>query len=133
MYHKLAEDGDGETSGMKEKFTELVNHLKPSHQDFFKKWDDLLTKEESEIMKFKRELWTMLSVEREQHGRCFANVKLVPGSAAEEEGASKINRFGYTFQRSEVEDKSFSDSHITVGEPIVVSDEQVIMPWPMGM
>ena len=124
MYHKLAEDGDGETSGMKEKFTELVNHLKPSHQDFFKKWDDLLTKEESEIMKFKRELWTMLSVEREKHGRCFANVKLVPGSAAEEEGASKINRFRYTFQRSEVEDKSFSDSHITVGEPIVISDEQ---------
>jgi len=125
MYHKLAEEGDGETSGMKEKFTELVNHLKPTHQDFFKKWDDLLTKEESEMMKFKRELWTMLSTEREKHGRCFANIQLVPGMAMEEiNGVSKINRFKYTFKRREGEDKNFSDSHISVGEPIVISDEQ---------
>jgi DNA replication ATP-dependent helicase Dna2 len=124
MYHKLAEDGDGETSGMREKFTELVRHLKPNHQDFFKKWDDLLTKEESEIMKFKRELWTMLSTEREKHGRCFANIRLVPGTASEDKGASKINKFRYTFQRDEGGAKNFSDSHIAVGEPIVISDEQ---------
>lgn len=125
MYHKLAEEGDGETSGMKERFTELVHHLKPAHQEFFKKWDDLLTKEESEMMKFKRELWTMLSTEREKHGRCFANIQLVPGSASEEiNSASKINRFKYTFIRREGEDKNFRDSHINVGEPIVISDEQ---------
>lgn len=125
MYHKLAEEGDGETSGMKEKFSELVNHLKPTHQDFFKKWDDLLTKEESEMMKFKRELWTMLSTEREKHGRCFANIQLVSGTAPEEiKGASKINRFKYTFKRREGEDKKFSDSHISIGEPVVISDEQ---------
>src|SRR6266536_5401019 len=39
VYHKLGENGDGETSGMGEKFDDVVNHLKPRHQEFFKKWD----------------------------------------------------------------------------------------------
>jgi len=125
VYHKLAEDGNGETSGMKEKFVEICRHLKPAHQEFFKKWDDLLTKEESEMMKFRRELWTMLSKDREKLGRCFANVILEPGSASEEQGGSKINRFRYTFRKHlEIAIFSFTDSQITVGEPIVISDEK---------
>jgi len=72
IYHKLVDGGDGETSGMREKFDEIVKHLKPDHQEFFKKWDDLLTKEEKDVLKFRRELWTMLSSEREKLGRCFA-------------------------------------------------------------
>ena len=63
VYHRLADDGDGETSGMKEKFDELVKHLTPQHRDFFIKWENLLTKEEKESKKTKRELWTMTSVE----------------------------------------------------------------------
>ncbi|KAK5987854.1 DNA replication ATP-dependent helicase/nuclease DNA2 [Cladobotryum mycophilum] len=78
-YHRLADDGDGESSGMNEKFDEIVKHLTPKHQEFFVKWENLLTKEEKDSRKTKRELWTMTSVER---------------------------------------------SEITVGEPIVVSDEE---------
>ena len=66
LYHKLVEDGDGETSGMRAKFDAMTKHLSLVHQSFFKKWDDLITKEESEMMKFRRELWTMLSNEREK-------------------------------------------------------------------
>lgn len=125
VYHKLTEDGNGETSGMKEKFDEVVQHLKPSHQEFFKKWDDLLTKEESEMMKFRRELWTMLSTEREKLGRCFANVVLEPGTSAEEESSGKINRFRYTFRkRAEEAGHSFTESAMILGEPIIISDEQ---------
>lgn len=125
LYHRLVEDGTGETSEMKEKFDEVVKHIKPSHQSFFKKWDNLLTKEESEMMKFRRELWTMLSTEREKLGRCFANVILEPGTASEDHGSSKINRFKYTFRKQEEAlGFSFSESHLTVGEPIVISDEQ---------
>jgi DNA replication ATP-dependent helicase Dna2 len=96
IYHRLADDGTGETSGMKGKFDEVVKHLTPTHKKFFLKWDDLLTKEEKESLKFRRELWTMLSSERERLGRCFSNVIIEPGSAYEEQNSAKINRFRYT-------------------------------------
>ena len=125
VYHKLVDDGDGETSRMKEKFDEVVQHLKPIHQEFFKKWDDLLTKEETDVLKFRRELWTMLSTEREKVGRCFGNVVIEPGSACELTDVPKINRFRYTFIKPKAPSSfSFVESQITVGEPIVISDEK---------
>ncbi|MCJ1479468.1 Tripartite DNA replication factor [Lambiella insularis] len=124
IYHKLVDDGDGESSGMKEKFDELVKHLSPVHGEFFKKWDDLLTKEEADVFKFRRELWTMLSSEREKVGRCFGNVVIEPGSAVELADAPKINRFRYIFIKQKVlPGFSFTDSQIIIGEPIVISDE----------
>ncbi|KAI9840048.1 MAG: hypothetical protein M1819_000241 [Sarea resinae] len=125
IYHKMLDDGDGETSGMKEKFDEVVQHLKPAHQEFFRKWDDLLTKEEKDMLRFRRELWTMLSSEREKVGRCFANVVIKPKSFQTSQGDQKINRFQYTFMKqSPAAGFSFTESQITVGEPIVVSDEK---------
>jgi DNA replication ATP-dependent helicase Dna2 len=125
IYHKLADGGDGETSGLNEKFNELVKHLTPTHQEFFLKWEDLLTKEEKESQKLRRELWTMVSTEREKLGRCFANVIIEEGSAHEDKNQAKINRFSYTFiKQSPAPGFSFLDSQLTVGEPIVVSDEQ---------
>jgi DNA replication ATP-dependent helicase Dna2 len=123
-YHKLADDGDGEKSGMGKKFEEVVAHLTPTHKEFFLKWEDLLTKEEKESQKMRRELWTLLSTEREKLGRCFANVTIESGSSHEDVHTSKINRFQYTF----IKDKSpaafsFLDSQLAVGEPVVVSDE----------
>lgn len=124
-YHKLADGGDGETSGLNEKFDELVKHLTPTHRDFFLKWEDLLTKEEKESQKLRRELWTMVSTEREKLGRCFANVVIEEGSATEHKHQAKINRFSYTFiKENPPPGFSFLDSQLTVGEPIVVSDEQ---------
>lgn len=125
IYHRFADDGDGETSGMKEKFDEVVNHLTPMHREFFLKWDSLLTKEEKESLKFRRELWTMLSSEREKLGRCFSNVIIEEGSAYEEQSNPKINRFRYTLiKQTPLAGFSFLDSQIIVGEPIVISDER---------
>lgn len=124
-YHKLVDDGDGETSGMGKAFMDIVEHLTPTHQTFFKKWDALLTLEEKDMMKFRRELWTMLSTEREGVGRCFSNVVIEPGSGYEEKDGPKINRFRYSFVKKNTSpDFSFADSQINIGEPIVVSDEQ---------
>jgi DNA replication ATP-dependent helicase Dna2 len=125
IYHRLADDGTGETSGMKAKFDEVVKHLTPKHKTFFLKWDDLLTKEEKESLKFRRELWTMLSSEREKLGRCFSNVIIEPGSAYEDKNNPKINRYQYSLVKLLAQDGfSFLDSQITVGEPIVISDEE---------
>ncbi|KUI53133.1 DNA replication ATP-dependent helicase/nuclease dna2 [Cytospora mali] len=125
VYHKLADDGNGETSGLNEKFDQVVKHLTPTHKEFFLKWEDLLTKEERESQKLRRELWTMLSHEREKLGRCFANVIIEEGSASEDQHNQKINRFHYTFTKEDASPVfSFMDSQIAVGEPIVISDEQ---------
>jgi len=124
-YHKLADNGDGETSGMQDKFDNVVKHLTPTHKEFFLKWEDLLTKEEKESQKHRRELWTMVSTEREKLGRCFANVIIEEGSASEDRDNPKINRFRYTFLKpDQAPGFSFMDSQLAVGEPIVVSDEQ---------
>lgn len=125
IYHKLADDGDGETSGMKDKFDDVVKPLNPTHKEFFLKWEDLLTKEEKESQKLRRELWTMISTEREKLGRCFADVIIEEGSASEDLHTPKINRFHYTFiKQNPASGFSFLESQLAVGEPIVVSDEQ---------
>lgn len=125
VYHRLADDGDGETSGLSEKFDQVVKHLTPTHKEFFLKWEALLTKEERESQKLRRELWTMLSHEREKLGRCFANVIIEEGSASEVQQNQKINRFHYTFLKEDAPHAfSFVDSQIAIGEPIVISDEQ---------
>ncbi|KAL8800044.1 MAG: hypothetical protein Q9182_005444 [Xanthomendoza sp. 2 TL-2023] len=125
VYHRLTENGDGESSGMKEKFDEVVRHLNPTHATFFKRWDDLLSKEEKDVVKIRRELWTMLSMEREKVGRCFSNVIIEPGSAEEHEDAQKINRYHYAFVKPKTPPGfSFLESQITTGEPIVISDER---------
>lgn len=125
VYHKLADDGDGESSGVREKFDEIVKHLTPTHKEFFLKWEDLLTKEEKESQKLRRELWTMLSSEREKVGRCFGDVIIEEGSAHEDLQTQKINRFNYTFIKDDAAPGfSFVDSQLAVGEPIVVSDER---------
>ncbi|KAF3040980.1 Tripartite DNA replication factor [Didymella heteroderae] len=127
LYNKLVEDGEGDllNKKAKQKYDDLVRALKPADHDFMKKWDTLLTKEETDMMKFRRELWTMLSTEREKLGRCFSNVVLEPGSAHEEKLGQKINRYSYTFVKQQPRPGfSFTESQLTVGEPVVVSDEQ---------
>jgi DNA replication ATP-dependent helicase Dna2 len=127
LYNKLVEDGEGErlNKKAKQKYDDLVKSLKASDQDFMKKWDMLLTKEETDMMKFRRELWTMLSTEREKLGRCFSNVVLESGSGHEEKLGQKINRYSYTFVKQYPEPGfSFTESQLTIGEPVVVSDEQ---------
>lgn len=125
IYHRLADNGDGESSGMGEKFDEIVQHLTPQHQEFFVKWENLLTMEEKESQKTKRELWTMTSTEREKKARCFADVIIEEGSASVDTDTPRINRFHYTFIKRKPESGfSFLESEIGVGEPIVVSDEE---------
>lgn len=124
-YHKLADDGNGDTSGMGEKFEEVIRHLTPVHEEFFIKWENLLTLEEKEGQRTKRELWTMTSKEREKKSRCFADVIIEEGSASVDEQTPKINRFNYTFVKHTPQAGfSFLESELGVGEPVVVSDEE---------
>jgi DNA replication ATP-dependent helicase Dna2 len=125
-FHKLVEGGDGSSfaSKAKEKFDDFVKYLQPAHAEFFMKWQTLLSKEEADMMKFRKEIWTLLSKERERLGRAFSSVVIEPGSYHESHEGSKINKHRYTFVKSKhTPGFSFSESQLVVGEPIVISDE----------
>ncbi|KAJ5899126.1 Dna2/Cas4 domain of unknown function DUF83, partial [Penicillium taxi] len=126
IYHKLIEEGNGESSGLGDDFDIATGHLTQRDKEFFGKWDELLTKEEGNLVKFRRELWTLLSSEREILGRCFGDVVIDPRYVSEEtRDTTKINRFRYTMhKRKAPANFSFLESQVSVGEPIVVSDEK---------
>nr|OQO23072.1 hypothetical protein B0A51_09576 [Rachicladosporium sp. CCFEE 5018] len=153
-YHALVENGTSDTAGMLDDggqnhalvWSEAVGHLLSSAatphtatlKQWFTKWDRLLTFEESEMSRFRKELWTMSSKERETAGRCFGDLALVQDVTATAAAAAstlvdgiegtggKINRFTYTFAKSEGTKKgSFTEgTQLIVGEPVVVSSEQ---------
>ncbi|KAK6443340.1 DNA replication endonuclease-helicase Dna2 [Oleoguttula sp. CCFEE 5521] len=153
-YHALVENGTSETAGMLDDgkknhaliWSEAVGHLLSSAatphtavlKTWFTKWNRLLTFEESEMSRFRKELWTMSSKEREATGRCFGDLVVVRDVSATAAAAvstlvdgiegtgGKINRFTYTFAKPERFKKgSFTEgTQLIVGEPVVVSSEQ---------
>lgn len=46
-----------------------TGHLTDPEAEFFKSWERLITFEEQELARFKKEIWTLLAEEREQLGR----------------------------------------------------------------
>ncbi|KAF9523189.1 DNA replication factor Dna2-domain-containing protein [Crepidotus variabilis] len=127
-------------------FDEKTGHLTQAQTKFFRDWEHLLALEERDLVRFKKELWTMGAAEREKRGRCFGGMVLAenPGkrplsahslSTTDSGGRlessigkdSKIHRFTYTFRRS---DHWFSSlllsGHLNAGDPITVSAEPLL-------
>jgi DNA replication ATP-dependent helicase Dna2 len=151
-YHALKEDGTVETAGMADDskknhslvWQEAVGHLLTSKtQDagrveelrkWYMKWDRLLTFEEGDQFRMRKELWTMSSAERQRVGRCFGNLILKHDGSTSTRAAGgdvdgvggKINRYTYSFIRATPSaSASFMEAtQLVVGEPIVVSSEQ---------
>ncbi|SMY20419.1 unnamed protein product [Zymoseptoria tritici ST99CH_1A5] len=152
-FHALAENGTADSAGMIEYkrkdhsliWKEAVGHLvgQAAEKDgksgvlktWFKKWERLLTFEEGDQARWRKELWTLESEEREGRGRCFGGMVLKQDLTEEEvggvegSGAGRINRYRYVLKRgkgwSGKGKKSFAEgSQITLGEPIVVSSEK---------
>lgn len=51
-------------------YEDKTGHLTEAHAEFFRHWEKLISYEEQEMMRFKREIWTMQADEREKVGRC---------------------------------------------------------------
>jgi DNA replication ATP-dependent helicase Dna2 len=153
-YHALVENGSSDTAGMIDDgkknhshvWHEAVGHLQLTSKDkpnadtvkrWLKKWDRLLTFEESELSRFRKEVWTMGSSEREAAGRCFGSLVIsqdLTSTAANmtssivdgiQGSGGKINRYAYVFARfGSTSRASFTEgTQLAVGEPIVVSSE----------
>lgn len=154
-FHALVENGSADSAGMIDDnkkihslvWKEAVSHLLLSSKSgtdadtlkrWFTKWDKLLTYEESDQARFRKELWTMTSAEREAVGRCFGNLVLKQDLTSTsttvtqqvvdgiEGSGGKINRYAYVFTRAGFASRGhFTEgSQLTVGEPLVVSSEQ---------
>ncbi|KAK1078636.1 DNA replication endonuclease-helicase Dna2 [Friedmanniomyces endolithicus] len=154
-YHAMAENGTSDSAGMVDDgkknhslvWSEAVGHLALSAKDrteanalktWFAKWDKLLAFEESEMSRYRKELWTMTSSEREAIGRCFGGLVLSQDLSSTasavtqivvdgiEGGGGRINRYAYVLKRAvPTPATSFAEgTQLTVGEPVVVSLER---------
>ncbi|KAG8836188.1 Tripartite DNA replication factor [Serendipita sp. 399] len=102
LYRKAVEGVEDRTSDIAELYASKTDHLTSSQCEFFKQWESLIALEEQEMLRFRRELWTMTARDRERTGRCFADMQLVdtPSSLQSLSSVgSKIHRYTYTFQR----------------------------------
>ncbi|EMR08248.1 hypothetical protein PNEG_03415 [Pneumocystis murina B123] len=126
VFHKAIELGTAETSGLGQYFDDETNSITSKDSYFFQYWDFILSKEENEIFRFRKELWTMTSKEREKHGRCLSNLKIKKiHSISEEEILGYIDHYVYTLEKcsSSNNDDSLLNSEISYNDFIIVSDE----------
>lgn len=131
VYHRAFDDGDGDTSGLKEIFLDRTSHLSAKHIAFFNKWEHLLTQEEGEMFKFRNELWHMTTKEREAVGRCYGHVTVVPSSEQHVPERGRVTQWTYLLQRAHHE-VDFLESQIAVQDPVVISDERGVYAIACG-
>jgi len=123
-------------------FEAKTGHLTTLQIQFFRDWERLLAMEERELMRFKKELWTLGAEEREKLGRCFSGMALIHGNSSRNKRATlaqaiedsgiadfedssdsvwskegKIHRWTYTFSRSKRWTNSFAQSRPTSQHP----------------
>lgn len=68
-YVKESQGEDGGSTANKARFMVETEHVTEKDSQFFNYWDALLTKEGADGAVFKREVWTMMSKDREKEGR----------------------------------------------------------------
>lgn len=59
-------------------FEDKTGDVTEVHAAFFKKWEKLISLEEQELVRFKKEIWTLGAEERMKLGRCFASIRSSP-------------------------------------------------------
>lgn len=135
IHHKSLERGDSRTSGLGKIFDDKTNHLNDAHVAFFRKWEDLIQLEQGDIHRFRRDIWEAESLPKEKQGRCWSHLELVGKSMHPDD----IGNHVYEFQRHRdvvahvfgttnddeeaVQKVTELHTHMSVGDPIVVSSE----------
>ncbi|GAA6036376.1 hypothetical protein JCM8097_001691 [Rhodosporidiobolus ruineniae] len=134
---RRAVEGDVEicsdpSDSLQELFDDLTGHLTDAHAEFFKHWEKLISYEEQELVRFKKEIWTMGAVEREKVGRCLANMVVVGEEVQDTAEQPSIHRFTYRLQPRQppssgstpVAVPSLLGGSVTAGDPVVISLEE---------
>ncbi|KAJ7250856.1 DNA replication factor Dna2-domain-containing protein [Mycena haematopus] len=132
LYRKAVDNVVDTTSPIADIYDLKTGHITPSHAAFFKNWEALLSLEEQDAVRFKKELWTMGAEEREAKGRCFSAMLLDTSYSPEfTPKTSKIHRFTYRLTRVSTL-PSLLNGFINVGDPITVSVEPNLLALARG-
>ena len=100
-----------------------TSHLSERHLEFFRKWEELISIEETDIAKYKKQLWTLKGTERESKGLCLNQMKLIgnlPLNSSQPNNLLKYDQI-YSFSKSE---NSLLNSNISIGDAITISIEE---------
>ncbi|KAH8096830.1 Dna2-domain-containing protein [Cristinia sonorae] len=139
LYRKAVENVVDESSEIADMYALKTSHLTPAHTSFFKKWEALLSFEEQDLLRFRKELWTMRAIEREERGRCFSSMILdttyrpsPDALKALSKRESKIHQHTYRFMKSESGISSLLSGHMSLGDAITVSVEPDLLALARG-
>ncbi|KAF7299539.1 DNA replication helicase [Mycena chlorophos] len=124
LYRKAVENVVDSNSPIADIYERKTAHITPEQATFFKQWESLLSLEEQDLTRFRKELWTMGATEREARGRCFSSMSLDTTFApkAIEKSSNKIHQFTYRLVRHG-DLPSLLNGHLGVGDAITVSVE----------
>ncbi|CAK5284176.1 unnamed protein product [Mycena citricolor] len=131
LYRKAVEDVVDTTSPIADIYEQKTGHITPQQASFFKKWEALLSMEELDAIRLKKELWTLGAEEREAKGRCFSSMQM-DSSYKPETVRSKIHKFTYKLRCDGTKSKSLLEGYINVGDPITVSVEPNLLALARG-
>ncbi|KAH9923850.1 Dna2-domain-containing protein [Fomitopsis serialis] len=140
LYRKTVENVVDTASPIADIYALKTGHITPEQGAFFKKWEALVSLEEQDLVRFKKELWTMGAQERERHGRCFSNMVLDRTYHWRPEAQTDSRIHGYTyrfFKESLTQTSSFTQSsllngHMSCGDAITVSVEPDLLAFAKG-
>ncbi|KAJ3509904.1 hypothetical protein NMY22_g16142 [Coprinellus aureogranulatus] len=128
-------------SGILDTYHLKTGHLTPEQGLFFRKWETLLSLEERDLVRFRRELWTMGAEDREKSGRCFAGMVIVSPS---EEVAEKVElnapsgtqlvavHANSNMASSDADQRNLLNGHLNVGDPVTLSVEPHLLAFAQG-
>ncbi|KAJ1721073.1 DNA replication endonuclease-helicase Dna2 [Coemansia erecta] len=126
IFHRALENGSEKTARVSPQMWQTqVNHLSAHHLEFVRQWMKMIDKEESDMLRFREELWTMSSHYREQsNGGCLSKMRLLVDSVEDTSTAGSFNRYKITFIPVDGSlRRPLLDGQISAGDPITVSTE----------
>ncbi|EIW80184.1 Dna2-domain-containing protein [Coniophora puteana RWD-64-598 SS2] len=148
LYRRAVENVEDDASPIADMYKLKTDHLTQDQADFFRKWEALISLEEQDLVRFRKELWTMNAREREEKGRCFHSMVVdhsyrpaveVDAEPDAPSSGHKIHRFTYRFVRSpsaaanaETKERSLLNGHMAVGDATTVSIEPHLLALARG-
>ncbi|KAJ3807809.1 DNA replication factor Dna2-domain-containing protein [Lentinula aff. lateritia] len=140
LYRKASavENVEDQVSPIADAYSLRTAHLTPSQTAFFKNWEHLLSLEEQDVGRFRKELWTMGAAQREKHGRCFGSMILdssfVPPSVQQLGARDKIHTYTYRFIRDpiSVSTGSFLNGFLDINDAVTISVEPHLLALARG-
>ncbi|KDQ12346.1 hypothetical protein BOTBODRAFT_422259 [Botryobasidium botryosum FD-172 SS1] len=139
LYRKAVEGIEDDSSPISDFYERKTSHLTPTHTEFFKSWEALISSEEQEGLRFRKELWTLSAAAREKAGRCFADMIVLEHKQETGPRVTTFHRHTYKFTKrnptwvtQDGTPTTLLNGQITEGDPVSVSIEPDLLALARG-